>query len=195
MVASREELVSILRHLMATGLPPFGAIVHLVAACRGKKITITWKEPPEEKPPSLRVHCIIESDGRQVYQFQRVRLFGTPESISAVAARLAELPGELRGILNDPRALPELAVLLFTELGQPELSEGIITLLADGMLKGGELNQPAWHAKYPSVLQDLALLTKSLERLPAGRLRPTLMVRNVREWHLSMPPRWARAPE
>lgn len=54
-VAWREELISILQHLQATGLPRFGIIVHLVAGCRGNKITITWKEPSEDQVRNLRV--------------------------------------------------------------------------------------------------------------------------------------------
>src|ERR1700687_3500648 len=61
LVASREELVAILSYLQATGLPPFGAIAHLVAGCRGHKITIVWQEPSEDEHRNLRVPCSMES--------------------------------------------------------------------------------------------------------------------------------------
>lgn len=107
-------------------------------------------------------------------QLQRVRMFSTPESISNAAACLAQLPSELGEILNDPRALPELAAVLLSEPEKPELSEGIITCFAEGKLTGKELNQPPWFAKYPNVLRDLASLAKAFDKLPPGELRSRL---------------------
>jgi hypothetical protein len=173
-VASREELVAVLRHLQASGLPPFGAIVHLLAGCRGKQITITWFEASEDEQRGNRIPCAMESGDKQVRQCQRVRLFGSAKSISSAAACLTRLPAELEGLLDDPRTLLELADLAFNELENPEVSEGLVTLLAESRLSGEELNHPPWHAKYPTVLSDLALLAKAFDKWPPKKLRSHL---------------------
>ena len=125
----------------------------------------------------LRVYrfpCFIESSGKRVLQEQRVMRFSTPESISAATARLAQIREELGDVLDHPRALTELASLLFFELERPMSSEGIVRLLSDGELTAEDLNHTRSFHKYPSVLEDLGLLAKCLARLPPGY--PTLPI-------------------
>jgi hypothetical protein len=170
LIASREELVAILDRLPATRLPPFGAIVQLMAACRGKKIRITWLDPSKDERENLRAPCILESSGKRIRQRQRVWLFSTPEAISAAVVRLGGLPEELGDLLGYARSLPVLASVLLSAPGELTCPEGMVGFLGRGDLLEQELNHPAGHAKYPTVLEDLALLSSSLAVLPPGTL-------------------------
>lgn len=181
LVASREELVAVLQRLECNGLPPFGAVVQLLAGCRDRKIVFHWQKPkedtqdcPEEKRRLLRYPCGMESGGKARFQRQRVRMFGTPESISAAAERLSQLPMELEGMLDHPRALPELAHLLLSGVEKAYNTEDVIRPFAEGQFTGTELNSPSWYSKYPTVLEDLALLSPSFGALPASVLRARL---------------------
>jgi len=169
-VATQEELLAVLRRLQSTGLPGFGAIVHLIGGCRGKRISLAWSEPSKDQQRNYRVPCQMESCGKRVFLCQRVLMFSTPEAIEKAANRLAGLPEELREHLDDPEALAELAALVFSELDGPTLSEGIIGLFANDQFAGEHLNNHSSGAKYPNVLQDLAQLSKLLSKLPAGEL-------------------------
>lgn len=169
-VVSRDELIGVLRHLAPVGLPPFSALVHLLAGCRGRKLEISWEEPTADHQLGCRVPCTIASEGNLVSQCQRVLLFGSPESISAATIRLAHLPRDLDGLLENPKILSELAVLVFCDLKSPAVSEGIINLLASDALSAEELNHPQCNHKYPSIIEDLALLGKSFEKLPGKEL-------------------------
>ena len=170
-VVSRQELIAILQYLKPRGLPPFGAVVQLAAARHGEEDRDNMGAALQDEKMNFRVPCIMESGGKRVIQWQRVLIFRTPELISSAAARLSRLRAELGDILESPGALPVLARLLFSKVERAEFVPGVITLLADRALTGLELNEPVRQYKYPSVLEDLALLANAFEQLSPGLLR------------------------
>lgn len=99
-----------------------------------------------------------------------MRLFSTPEAISAAVVRLGGLPEELADLLGYARSLPVLSSVLLSAPGEITYPEGMVGFLGRGDLLEQELNHPAGHEKYPTVLEDLALLSRSLDVLPPGTL-------------------------
>ena len=89
-IAFREEIVQILEWLAPNGLPSFGAIVFLLAACRGKvpniaDIVIEAKTP---LPKSMGDDATVLLSARQQLKAQL-------ESALAQLAKVAQLPSEL----------------------------------------------------------------------------------------------------
>ena len=161
-VASREEIVSILRRLESKGPPPFGAIVQVLAACRGKQVTIRWLNPSESERTNFRVPYLATSCGVQHDGWDRVRLFAEPEAITAALERLNQLTYDLSDLLVSEQDIVDLAQILLGELGpEPAVTgKGAADLLENGELTDLELNNPPWNNKYTTLIKDLALLAR-----------------------------------
>ena len=89
-IAFREEVVQVLEWLAPNGLPPFGAIVLLLAACRGKVCEVAdFVDPPSA---SLLAHHINDP----VLHATRHRLKHQISTLLDDLRRVALLPAEIR---------------------------------------------------------------------------------------------------
>src|SRR2546426_6924850 len=59
-VAFREEITEILEWLAPNGLPPFGAIVFLLAACKGKTVRSEEHTSELQSPCNLVCRLLLE---------------------------------------------------------------------------------------------------------------------------------------
>jgi len=107
-VAFRQELVPILESLAPGRLPPLGAILILLAACRGKIPTLEQLLPPDPERPQLRAQILDD-----LQQLQK----------------LASLPAELKTGLIARRFLAE-TVFEFAATARQTPADRILATLA-----------------------------------------------------------------
>ena len=174
-LASREELSLVLDRLEPAGLPPFGTIVLLFAAWRGKKLTLTWREPTEDERYNLRVPYLATNCGVNRPGHDRVRMFAEPEAISETLARLNSLSSAVGDQLPTAADISHLAVILLKDIAEPSSPLGLAAILKAGELTDRELNDSPWHDKYSSLITDLACLSKVINHLSPERLRSRLI--------------------
>ena len=101
-------------------------------------------------------------------------MFSTPEAISMAVDRLNALAADVGGLLKEPQTRMDLAALLLVETEETNSSEGMIAMLADGRLTAEELTNPGWNSKYPTILKDLAVLSRRLDQMTGAELRAHL---------------------
>jgi len=101
-VAFREELVQILQSLSPNGLPPFGSIILLLAACKGKLAPVDKiLEAPGER-------VIIESQEKaRLLLTARRQLTAQITSALNELTKVSQLPGELNSGLHAKRFLAQ----------------------------------------------------------------------------------------
>jgi len=160
-IAFREEVEFVLDWLAPNGLPPFGAVVLLLAACRGKV--------PPHSPPPLRL--LIDSSP----------VLGRPELVNLLSGeqhrrlasaldRLARLPQEL---LADKKGRAILAEIVFEEtpgVFTGESARAVVRCLAEGTLTEAELNRPDVQTSPHWQANHLHLLDEGLKRLTSDAL-------------------------
>jgi len=100
-VAFREEIIQVLEYLAPQGLPAFGSIVFLLAACREKVPTIESLVAPSKVPPPKDV------DPQGVLALARTQLKGQLEEAVSRLQRVAQLPSELKSGLKARCVLAE----------------------------------------------------------------------------------------
>jgi MoxR-vWA-beta-propeller ternary system domain bpX0/MoxR-vWA-beta-propeller ternary system domain bpX1 len=159
-VAFQEEVASILESLAPAGLPPFRAVMVLIAACRGKF-------PPSAASLGLRPEGAMAASampGTKAVSFVPTQLSLLPwndpanQDFSEFLARLRalhQLPAELR---NSPRAKALLIDAVFE--GHParriQPAAELIRMLRDGWLSEAVLNSSETNGK-SSVANNLFL--------------------------------------
>ena len=173
-IAARAELVLILRRLEGRGLPFFGAIVLLIAACRGKRLSITWHRPTEDEIKNLRVPYVAESGGFQVGGHDRVRMFAEPDAISLTLERLNSFAGTLGDLLETAEGISDLISILLKDPVRGQARD-LAGRLESGELTDLELNEPlGGRAKYTDLIPDLALLSQTVNQISLETLRVRL---------------------
>lgn len=147
-IAFREEVAQILESLGPNGLPPFGAIVLLLAACRGKLPAVSelaidhaWVSMDGQKHATMRLSPRIEAH----YDI---------EAALIELKKVSELPGELR---SGSKAKCILANAAF-ETAQPELHtdaravlRGLRETLADAQLNTGHIVTSSHYLRLVSI--------------------------------------------
>ena len=98
-IAFREEIVRIIEWLRPSGLPPFGCIVLLLAACRGKVPAI------DELVRITNARIVLGA--KDPASPPREVIIGMLEDAVAQLARVSELPSELRSNLHAKCVLTE----------------------------------------------------------------------------------------
>jgi hypothetical protein len=108
-VAFREEIIQIIEWLAPNGLPPFGAIIYLLAACRGKLPAVNDIVPPLNPP----LPAAIGKDA-ELLRETAVRLRGARlqfklqlEASLAELAKVSNLPAELNSGIRAKCVLAE----------------------------------------------------------------------------------------
>jgi len=154
-VAFREELIQILQWLAPKGLPPFGSIVLLLAACRGKL-------PPVETvvaAPGERV--IIESTEKARFLLTARRQL-TAQMTSALQelAKVCALPSELNSGLNAKCVLAE-AVFETTKVERTAAPGAILSGMREP-LNDSELN-PAHGAQEGNLVRHVQIVADGLK--------------------------------
>lgn len=101
-IAFRDEVRQVLEWLAPNGLPPFGAIVFLLAACRGKVPAVAdiAVESNAPVPPGLRGNTALLLTAR-------LQLCAQVESALAELAKVAQLPAGLKAGLKAKCVLAE----------------------------------------------------------------------------------------
>jgi len=104
-ITFRQEARQILEWLAPNGLPPFGAVVFLLAACRGKVAVVEdlVHKPPPQQSAALALEISRLSAGRQQLKAQLAAAL-------AELSKVAQLPAELK---NNPKARCILAEAVF----------------------------------------------------------------------------------
>lgn len=195
-IASADELLQVLRLLQTRGLPRFSTIVQVFAACRGKSIFITWHPPSQDQKRNLRVPCVIETIGKRSKANQRIRLFGTPEEITAAAVWLPTLRVRLEDKVEESAATVRLVSAVCQHLAVEAISEGMIRYWFSGAVTGEELNHPSWHSSHPDVLLDLLALSRVFKRIqPPYEAAPTDPAAHDITPTRTAAPRWTVARE
>ena len=156
-IAFRAEVAAVLGTLAPTGLPSFGAIVLLLAACRD-----TWSQSPEQLSTLLGVHFYHrEGDSRT----DMVR------GVSEGLARIRALPRELRQPFPAKAALCQLVM----EGGRIELpshqAAAALTLLASQVPEEITTARSEWAYSIDALIRDLKFLRSALTRVDAEALR------------------------
>jgi hypothetical protein len=175
-VASRDEIVNLLLRLDPRGVPPIGAIAHLYAGCRGKRIHVQWGTPTENEIVNKRVPHNAMSCGVEHMGCNRVRMFTEPEAISNTLEWLSRIPAELGDVLTDPPAIENLLTILITDdYPRPYrfFTGGIEAELALGHLTAQELNAGLTY-KYSSFISDLAIASRMTKCADFRQLRTRL---------------------
>ncbi|EEF58752.1 hypothetical protein [Pedosphaera parvula] len=155
-IAFREELEEILGLMAVKGLPPFHAIVLLLAACRGKLPAASiFSHPIAETVPVISDSGkppISPATGNQLL----LRAWNDPanQEFSEFIARLKslqQLPVELR---NSPRAKAVLLEMILEQVRfeRVQPAREIVQVLADGSLTDDLLNN-----KKPSASNTVSL--------------------------------------
>jgi hypothetical protein len=163
-IATRDEIVLALTRLSSRGLPPFGAVILLIAALRHKFLKLWWGGPTDDQVRNLRVPSLIKVAKFESYEHQRVFLFSEPKTLSRVVNCLNQLSISLpRNFPKNFEAIASVVELVLAGIPDPVSSEGAITMLANGMLDPKHLNRRG--GKYTTTLEDLAVFAPRLELL------------------------------
>lgn len=165
-IVFRGELQIVLERQATRGLPPLGAVVLLLAACRDG-----WGDTSEN---AGILHGVLEqllvsvvSQSREIDDARR-----TLETVLQHLDRVGTVLGESR---NDPHVKAALIDVVFEtvrERTSPDAASAVVTALAEGALRLGDgpLLQLR-HLKLHHFLSDLRLLIPGPERLDADALR------------------------
>ncbi len=174
-VAFRGEVISILESLVPHGWPPFGALVWVLAACRGKL--------PAQVGGSVPFYALGESDPPDSPQLNfgdlGARLRHMHSVVETGLETIAGLPAELR---SSPKAKAVLVEMVFgrawKEGGQIDFFGAVLEVLRSGFLTDAMLNDPG--APPPGESSEWSVLHAGLARLTpesiALRLRTGLDV-------------------
>ena len=133
-IAFREEVAFILEWLIPHGWPPFGAIVWLLAACRGKlpPVVLSSDEP---RPVGARRRMSAASLPDRIREMQA--------TVNDGLAAIARLPDSMR---TSPRAKAVLAEAVFGNGYAPaldlKLCQAVVAILRSGMLTDEMLTDP-----------------------------------------------------
>ena len=139
-IVFREELAFVLEWLIPHGWPPFGALVWLLAACRGKL-------PPSsgggDFPGSTML--TLDADGDQLsFGTFRNHLRALQAGVESGLAAVARLPEVVR---RSQKAKAVLAETVFggneSEAGAQSLLRAVVAVLRSGALTDGMLNHPS----------------------------------------------------
>src|SRR5262245_52855330 len=103
-IAFREEIVQILEWLAPNGLPPFGAIVFLLAACKGK---IPTAKDIRAEPLAWIPATSLGGNNSAVMQTVRRQLLLQLEAALAQLEKMSKLPSELLSGLKSKCVLAE----------------------------------------------------------------------------------------
>jgi hypothetical protein len=155
-VAFREEIVPILQTLAPRALPPFGAVVLLLAACRGKVPTIQDCGPQATDRPQLRAQILSDLEQLQ---------------------RIAHLPADLRSHRHARRRLAE-AVFEFTQTVRHTRGDAVLTALksTSDPLTEAELFEPMPLDLHGSQQRQIHLVASGLRSLPLDSLALRLRI-------------------
>ncbi|HEV7406103.1 MAG TPA: hypothetical protein VGO11_24365 [Chthoniobacteraceae bacterium] len=172
------EVAFVLEWLIPHGWPPFGALVWLFAACRGKLPPAAADEPRRAGPHDL---------GRRLREMLAV--------VEAGLSNIAKLPEAVRA---SPKAKAVLAETIFervgTKPGEPALRQAAVELLRSGELTDRELNlcyvpPAAGQGEFETLYHGLKVLTPEslalrlrtgLETLPQAAALPAVPAAQVR---------------
>ena len=151
-VAFREELVQILQWLAPNGLPPFGSIVLLLAACRGKL------PPVETVVATPGERAIIDSPERaRLLLTARRQLAAQVTSALKELSKVSALPSGLNSGLNAKCVLAE-AVFEATKVERTAnpaaILAGLHEPLSDSELNPGHGAQEANMVRHVQIVAD-----------------------------------------
>ena len=161
-VAFREEIVEVLKSLAPNGLPPFGSIILLLAACRGKLPLIDKiLEAPGER-------VIIESQEKaRLLLTARRQLAVQIASALGELTKVSQLPSELNSGLNAKRLLAQ-AVFEVVKVERTAESKVILAGLREP-LSDAELN-PEPDAPGGNLVRQVQIVADGLKPLSAESL-------------------------
>jgi len=165
-VAFREEIIFILEWLLPHGWPPFGALVSLLAACRGIVPWGTLEDTSGNWPATPAVEEGNESRQLMLAAFrqrQRQMLATVERGLGAIAA----LPVDLRTSL---KAKATLAEIVFVQPakggGRTDFLQPVLDVLRSGVLTDAMLNDPGapvssgeqdwqrWHGAFAELTRE-----------------------------------------
>ncbi len=134
-ICFREEIITILEWLVPQGWPSFGALVWLLAACRGKVPPMPDERAPAALPGVSKVTEKDSSGGPRPNVL-------TQNEVCRGLAEIARLPADLRG---SPKAKAVLAEVVFgkTNAGERAPYGAVLEILRAGTLTDDMLNAPA----------------------------------------------------
>lgn len=166
-IAFRGEVAYILEWLVPHGWPPFGALVWLLAATRGKLPPRSAYEPQFVLPP--HPHGEVVDPSQPTLALFHDRLRSMYETVEAGLATIAALPGEQR---SSPKAKAVLAENISGDvpnepLGPSGLSKAV-EILRSGLLTDVMLNDRA--APPTESRNEVLVLYKGLKDFSAGSL-------------------------
>lgn len=149
-IVFRAELLEVVRHLAPQGLPPLGAIVFLLAACRQ-----SWPEASEK----------VASLAGQVASVTRRGIPGWLPDVMQGLDRVADLPTEVRNSTELKGILAEIVFENVAGRTSPVITQAVLRLL--------EVGWPDEERKYPEetgllatdLLSELQSLHPGLERV------------------------------
>jgi hypothetical protein len=138
-VAFRQELIHILEWLVPHGWPPFGALVWVLAACRGKLPSRVTSERVGRSSASQENAAASEMSSQMDLFRDHVRKMHA--TVEDGLAAIANLPTEIR---SSWKAKATLVEMIFSqserEIGRPELLEAVVEALRSGLLTDVALN-------------------------------------------------------
>lgn len=162
-VAFREEVAQILQWLAPNGLPPFGAIVLMLAACRGKFVPV----------PELLANSVALSIAQA--QLKEAQLVTARQQMRAqFAADLAELEkvfGLPPGLNSGAKAKCVLAEAIF-ETAKVErfvVAEAVLSGMRE-VFSDAELNPSAYNTTEVNLIRQLHIVAEGLKTHTADSL-------------------------
>ena len=160
-VAFREEIESILHELAADGLPPFGGIVLILAALKGKTLDGLWMVGPAV----LEEVTSLEDVGGLRRQMS-VRIEKALDELADVVATLSlqNIPA-----LREPKGKAALAETLLSgepRICSPDEAQSLIDDLESGALEGTGWMRPSWRSA-SRLLNDVESLGRAWKRFDA----------------------------
>ena len=161
-IAFRPELLHVLSRIAPGGLPPFPAVVLLLAACREK-----WQGPAHRS--LIGIDPFVERFGPREGS-------ATPQWLSVILDGL-ETVGSLRPELRtgaEAKAL--LAELVFAApkgRGSPEDAALVVQALAEGLNPEALMGEAPTEGAYHALLKDLEVLREGIARID----EPALLLR------------------
>lgn len=163
-IAFREEIIRVLETLAPRGLPPFGAVVFLLAATREKVPTVgeLVAEASQLLPPSNAYKPVVLAQARH-------RLSLRLQSSLDRLANISSLPKDLR---SGVRARCLLAEVVFeaAECGPVSHAETILREL-QSPFTDTELNNPALEPPGGNRIRQVQLVSERLQQLTIESLR------------------------
>lgn len=160
-VAFREEIASILHELAVDGLPPFGGIVLMLAALKGKIPDGSWM-----LGPAVLEEVTSVEDVGGLRRRMSVRIERALDELADVVATLSlqEIPD-----LQRPKGKAALAETLFSDEPRtcsPDEARQLIDDLESGALEGSGWMRPSWRSA-SRLLHDVEALGRGWRRFDA----------------------------